>query len=98
MTEVEVGLATVISYEHFAVFKRVHRARVNVDVRVKFLHRDTQATHLQQATERRRSESFAEGACNASRHEHMLRHVATPVDCSDGVSVRSHLDGMSAYP
>ena len=98
MTEVEIGFTTIVGDEHLAMFKRVHGARVNIDVRIKFLHRDAQTAHLQQASERRSGESFAEGARHASRHEHMLRHVASPVTLSDGVSVRSHLDGISAYP
>ena len=74
VTKVEVGLATIICYEHFTVFKRVHRARVNVDVRVKFLHCDAQAAHLQQTTKRRSSETLTEGTCNATCHEYVLWH------------------------
>ena len=54
VAEVEVGLAAVVGDEHLAVLERVHRAGVDVDVRVELLHRDPQATQLQQATERRR--------------------------------------------
>ena len=74
VAEIEVGLATVVGDEHLAVLERVHRAGVDVDVRVELLHRDPQATQLQQATERRRGETFAEGAGNASSHENVLRH------------------------
>ena len=41
--EVEVGLAAVVGDEHLAVLERVHRAGVDVDVRVELLHRDPQA-------------------------------------------------------
>ena len=51
VTEVEVRLAAVIGDEDLTVLERVHRARVDVDVRVELLERDAQATVLQQPTE-----------------------------------------------
>ena len=50
VTEIEIGLATVVSDEHFSVLEWIHRARVDVDVRIELLHRDSKATHLEQAT------------------------------------------------
>ena len=41
--EVEVGLAAVVGDEHLTVLEGVHRAGVDVDVRVELLHRDPQA-------------------------------------------------------
>jgi hypothetical protein len=46
VAEVEVGLAAVVGDEHLAVLERVHRARVDVDVRVELLHRDPQPRAL----------------------------------------------------
>ncbi len=43
VAEVEVGLALVVGDEHLAVLEGVHRAGVDVDVRVELLHRDPQA-------------------------------------------------------
>ena len=54
VAEVEVGLAAVVGDEHLAVLERVHRARVDVDVRVELLHRDPQAPRLQQPARARR--------------------------------------------
>ena len=51
VTEVEVGLAAIIGHEHLAVLERVHRARIDIDIRIKFLHGDPKATHLQQTTQ-----------------------------------------------
>ena len=53
VAEVEVGLAAVVGDEHLAVLERVHRAGVDVDVRVELLHRDPQATGLEQAARAR---------------------------------------------
>ena len=82
VAEVEVGLAAVVGDEHLAVLERVHRARVDVDVRVELLHRDPQAPGLEQPAERGGGEALAEGAGHATRHEDVLRHgrwtVASP--------------------
>ncbi len=75
VAEVEVGLATVVGHEDLTVFEGVHRAGIDVDVRVELLHRDLQATRLQQPPERRGGETLAEGAGNASSHENVLRHA-----------------------
>ena len=53
VAEVKVGLAAVLGHKYFAMLKRVHRARIDIDVRVKFLHRDPKATVLEQPSEGR---------------------------------------------
>ena len=70
--EVEVGLAAVVGDEHLAVLERVHRARVDVDVRVELLHRDAQAAGLEQPPERRRGDALPEGRRDAPRDEDVL--------------------------
>jgi hypothetical protein len=45
--EVEVGLGAVVEHEHLAVLERVHRAGVDVDVRVELLDRDLQSAGLE---------------------------------------------------
>jgi hypothetical protein len=52
VAEVEVGLAAIVGDEHLAVLERVHRARIDVEVRIELLHRDPEATALQQPTQR----------------------------------------------
>ena len=44
VADVEVGFSAVLGDEHLAVLKRVHGARIDVEVRVELLHR-----HLQTA-------------------------------------------------
>ena len=72
--EVEVGLAAVVGDEHLAVLEGVHRARVDVDVRVELLHRDPEAPGLQQPPERGGGEALARG----SRPLHRSRRCASP--------------------
>ena len=76
--EVEVGLAAVVGDEHLAVLERVHRARVDVDVRVELLQRHPQAAQLEQPAERRGREALAEGAGHPTGHEDVLRHRGPP--------------------
>ena len=53
MTEVEIRLTAVVGDKDLAVLERVHRARVDVDVRVELLDRDPQSSELEQPSERR---------------------------------------------
>ena len=52
MPKVEVGFATVVGHKDLTVFERVHRAGINVEIRIELLHRDAQATALQQTAQR----------------------------------------------
>ena len=54
VTEVEVGLGAVVGDEHLAVLRRVHRARIHVDVRIQLHVRDLEAAVLHQRTDRSR--------------------------------------------
>ena len=72
--EVEVGLAPVVGDEDLAVLERVHRARVDVDVRIELLHRDPQPPALQEPSERRGGQPLAEARRHAAGHEDVLGH------------------------
>jgi hypothetical protein len=72
--EVEVGLTAVVGDEHLAVLEGVHRARVDVDVRVELLHRDPQPPGLQEAPQGGSREPLAEAARHTAGHEDVLRH------------------------
>ena len=78
VAEVEVGLAAVVGDEHLAVLERVHRAGVDVDVRVELLHGDPEAPGLQQSAEGGGGDALAERAGHATRHEDVFRHGLTP--------------------
>ena len=47
MTQIQISFCAIVGYEHFAMLKRRHGAGVNVNVRVKLLHGDSQATGFQ---------------------------------------------------
>ena len=60
VTEIEIRLRAVIGDEHLAVLVGTHRARVDVDVGIKFLDRDLQPAVLEQTTERCRRNALSE--------------------------------------
>jgi hypothetical protein len=60
VAEVEVGLGAVVGDVDLAVLHRVHRARVDIDVRVELHVRDPKATVLHERADRRREQSFAQ--------------------------------------
>jgi len=60
VAHVQVGLRAVVGDEDLAVLERVHRARVDVEVRVELLHLDPQSPHLEQAAKARRGQALAE--------------------------------------
>src|SRR5579864_449223 len=51
MSQVEVGLRTIVSHEHLAVLVRRHRARIDVDVGVEFENANGDAARLEQPTD-----------------------------------------------
>ena len=63
------------------MFKRIHRAWINVDIRIQLLHRDSKTTHLEQTTKRGGSETFAKRTCNTTCYKHMLWHYLLPSLC-----------------
>ena len=71
MPDVQVGLGAVVGDEHLAVLERVHRAGIDVQVRIKFLHRDPQTTGGEQLSQRGRGKPLAERGGNASSDENV---------------------------
>ena len=47
MTKIQIGLRAVLRDEHFAVLDGIHRAGIDIDIGVKFLHRDFVAPRFQ---------------------------------------------------
>ena len=46
VTKIKISLGTIIGDKHLSVLNRVHSSRVNVDIRVKFLHGNGVAARL----------------------------------------------------
>lgn len=58
MTQIKVGLSTVIGDKNFAVLIRAHCPRINIDIRIKFLDRYLIAAAFQQTSKRSRCDPF----------------------------------------
>src|SRR5690606_29035920 len=51
VTDVEVGLGTIIGDENLAMLERVHRSRIDIEVRVELLHHNPQPTRSEKVAE-----------------------------------------------
>ena len=72
VADVQVGLGAVVGDEHLTVLEGVHRARVDVQVRVELLHRDPQAPRLEQRTQAGGGQTLAEGGGDTPGDEDVL--------------------------
>src|SRR5947208_2614874 len=68
---VEIG--AVVQHEHLAVLERVHRARVDVDVRIELLEGDAEAAGLEEAAQGGGGDALPESGGNSSGDEDVLR-------------------------
>ena len=69
MTKIEIGLRTILKNIDLAVLERAHRARVDVQIRVKLLNTDGQPARLQKRAKRGRGEPFAQRGNHSARYE-----------------------------
>ena len=72
VADVEVGLGAVVGDEDLAVLERVHRARIDVEVRVELLHRDAQPARREQVAEARGGQALAERGDDTAGDEDVL--------------------------
>ena len=79
MAQVQVRLRAVVRHIDLAVLKRAHRAGVNVDIGIAFLHGDLQPAGLQQRADGRRGDAFAQRGNDAAGGEYELAHGVSPV-------------------
>ena len=75
VTKIQIRLGTVVRHKHLAVLDRIHRTGIDVQVRVKFLHRDLIAARLQKPSQRRRRDALPESRYNAACNKYIFRHV-----------------------
>ena len=60
VAQVKIGLAAVVGHEDFTVLAGIHRARIDVEIRIEFAHCDFEATGLQKSTQRGGGEALTE--------------------------------------
>ena len=74
VSKVKVGFRTVVGYKHFAVLGGIHRTRVDVHVRVKFLCGNAKSAKGQQSAQRCGNNALSESRHNAACNENVLCH------------------------
>jgi hypothetical protein len=87
VADVEVGLRPVLGDEDLTVLERVHRARVDVQVRVELLHGDPQAACLEQRAETGCGQSLAERGGHPTGDEDVLGRRGFRRNCQEGAPV-----------
>ena len=71
VTDVEICFSTVVSDEDLSMLKGIHRAGVDVEIRIEFLHGDAQTACLEKIAETRSRQAFTEGRGDPAGDEHM---------------------------
>ena len=75
VAEVEVRLGAVVRHEDLSVLIGAHRARVDVQVRIKLLHEDLVATALQKKRKGRGRDALAERTDHATGDEDVFNRL-----------------------
>src|SRR5262249_28044890 len=78
VAQVQVGLGAVVQDVNLTVLVGVHRARIDVQVRVELLEADAQAAVLQEHANAGGREALAKGTDDAARDEDVFNHETTP--------------------
>ena len=78
MADVEIGFRTVIRDEHLAVLERVHRAWVDIQIRVELLHRDAKPTRFEEIAEAGGRQTFPQRGRHPTGDEEVLGRCRLP--------------------
>ena len=78
MAKVKIGFRAIVGDEHFAMFKRAHRAGIDVQIGVQFAQADGIATGLQQRTKGSRCKALAKRGHHAAGDEDIACHAVGP--------------------
>ncbi len=78
MTQIEIGLGTVFSHEHFTVLKRAHRTGIDVQIRIQLHHRDREAARFEDCGKRSGGDAFAKGGHDAAGDKDIFSHHMKP--------------------
>jgi hypothetical protein len=76
VAEVQVGFRAVVQDVDLTVLIGTHSAGVDVDIRIEFLNGHTETALLQQQSDRRRGDPFADRTDHAAGEEYVSRHFA----------------------
>gem|GEM_PF-5233001 len=69
MSEIEICLGSIIRHEHLSMLKRRHGSRIDIEIPVKFLHRDTVPGGFHKSSNRGCGDSFPDSRENSTSNE-----------------------------
>ena len=69
VSQIQIGFRAVVGNEHFAMLIGVHRAGIDVDIRIKLLDGNLQSTALEQPSQRCRRNALAQRRNDAACHK-----------------------------
>ena len=75
--QIQVGLGSVIQNIHFAVLKRAHRPRIDINVGVELLHTNSKSAPLENRPDGCRCQSFAERTNHPACNKNVFGHHRT---------------------
>ena len=75
MPEVKVGLRAIVQHIHFAVLKWIHRAGIDIQIRIKFLQRDFEAAVFEQRAQRGGRQAFAQGTHHPAGNKNVFHTI-----------------------
>ncbi len=90
MTKIKVGLCPVVQDVNFAMLERIHRSRIDIEIRIELLEHNAQTTQLKQRAEGSCGQTFAQRAHDATGYENVfhetLLRLARASFCSSAVA------------
>ena len=72
VSKVKVCFYTIIRYKNLTVLDRIHRARIDIDIRIKFLHRYLVAACFQKTAEGCSGNAFSETGNNTACYKYVF--------------------------
>jgi hypothetical protein len=75
VTQIEVGLGTVVGHEDLAMLEGRHRARVHVDVRVELDEGNFESSGFEDGSQRRSGDALAKRGHHTAGDEDKLGHL-----------------------
>ena len=79
MAEIEIGFGAVVEHVNLAVLERIHRAGIDIEIRIELLENNAQTTRFEQRSKRRGSQSFAKRTNHAASDENVFHDAHSPL-------------------
>ncbi len=78
MSQIQIGFRAVVRNVTFAVLKRRHRSRINIDIRIELHHLHFRAACFEQTANRTSRQTFAQTRNHTACYENIFCHFICP--------------------